>query len=369
MKNSDIAFQRLQHQYLSNPKFETAQEVVSWLVAVQAQDYAGARWALGSRLREASDDAIEQAFADGAILRTHLLRPTWHFVTPADIRWLLALTAPRVHVANAYMYQKSGLDSAIFKRSQAALVKALRGGQQLTRDELREVFQRAGIATEGEQRMVYLLMQAELEGVICSGARRGKQCTYALLEDRVPPAKPFDRDEALAELSRRYFLSRGPATVHDFAKWSGLTISDARRGVEAVQAQLSQVRIDGQSYWLSGSTSPVHTTPPTAHLLSIYDEYISGYKDRSAIGDPGHAALLVAMGNDLTAIILVNGRIVGTWKRTLKREVVIVELNLFISPTRSETSAIQAAAQRYGVFLNRTVELSYSTSAKTKRKG
>ena len=366
MKRSNIAYQRLYHQHLAEAKFETPEQVVSWLAAAQAQDFAGAKWALGMRLRQASDDDLERAFTAGTILRTHLLRPTWHFVTPADIRWLLALTASRVHAANAFMYKKSGLDSATFKRGQAALVKALRGGQQLTRDELRAAFQKSGIATEGEQRMSYLMMWAELEGIVCSGARRGKQFTYALLEERVPVAKAFTRREAaLAELSRRYFLSRGPATVQDFAKWSGLTITDARHGLEAVRGQLSEMTVDGQSYWRSPSgQAPKATVPtPTAHLLSIYDEYISGYKDRSAIIDPGYGDRLKAMGNDLTAVILVNGQIVGTWKRTLTKETVVVELNLFTSPTRAENKAIEAAAQQYGVFLNRMVELTYAAGS------
>lgn len=369
MKPSELVHHRLHNQYLAQSKLETPGQVVSWLAAVQAQDYAGAKWALGLRLREGSDDDVEQAFTSGAILRTHLLRPTWHFVSPADIRWMLALTAPRVQAANAFMYKKSGLDSALFKRSRAALVKALRGGQHLTRAELREVFQKAGLATEGEQRLSYLMMQAELEGVVCSGARRGKQFTYALLEERVPPARPLDREAALAELSRRYFLSRGPATVYDFAKWSGLTVTDARRGLEAVQSQFHPVNVDGQTYWLSEAAAPPGSPPPRAHLLSIYDEYISGYKDRSAIGDPRHAERLRAMGNDLTAVILVNGRIVGTWKRALPKEVVSIDLTLFTSPSQAETRAIEAAAQRYGAFLNRTVALTYLSKSKSKRGG
>src|SRR5262249_52761007 len=150
------------------------------------QDYAGAKWALGMRLRRATDNDIEHAYADGSILRTHLLRPTWHFVTPHDIRWMLALTAPRVHAVNAYMYRKLDLDGAIFKRSNAALAKALRGGHTRTRDELRRVLQRAGIAVDAELRMSYLMMRAELDGIVCSGPRRGKQFTYTLLDERAP---------------------------------------------------------------------------------------------------------------------------------------------------------------------------------------
>src|SRR3989442_8665844 len=165
MINLDIAHRRLHNQHITRRTLETPQALVEWLGAVQAQDFAAAKWALGLRLQGVKDDDIEQAFTDGAILRTHVMRPTWHFVSPADIRWLLALTAPRVHAANAHMYRKLDLDARICRRSDATLSKALEGGQHLTRAELRTVLQRHGIAT-GEERMAYLVMHAELEGVV-----------------------------------------------------------------------------------------------------------------------------------------------------------------------------------------------------------
>jgi len=222
MTNVAIAQQRLQNHHLSHPQLKRPDAIVAWLGAVQAQEYAGAKWALVQRMPGATDAAIEQAFTDGAILRTHLLRPTWHFVTPADIRWMLALTAPRVHALNAYYYRKCELDKTIFARSHDALVNALQGGKQLMREEVRTVLEQAGIATKGDLRFAYLMMHAELDGIVCSGARRGKQFTYALVEERVPPTRKVDRDEALAELVKRYFTSHGPATVQDFTWWSGL---------------------------------------------------------------------------------------------------------------------------------------------------
>jgi hypothetical protein len=285
------------------------------------------------------------------------MRPTWHFVAPVDIHWLLALTAPRVHAVNAFMYRKLELDSAILKRSSAALAKALRSGNQLTRDELRGVLQKAGIATDDGLRLAYILMHAELDGVVCSGARRGKQFTYALVEERAPHAKTLGRDEALAELAGRYFMSRGPATVQDFAKWSGLTITDAKRGLEAVTAQLRQEVVDGQAYWFSTSTPSAKDASPTAYLLSIYDEYISGYKDRRAIGEAEVGAKLSALGNALSYIIVVDSQIVGTWKRTLRKDAVVIETNLFTRLTTAENRAVAVAAQRYGDFLQLSVVL------------
>src|SRR5947207_3024980 len=244
----DIAHQRLHNQHITRRTLETPQALVEWLGAVQAQDFAAAKWALGLRLQGVKDDDIEQAFTDGAILRTHVMRPTWHFVSPADIRWLLALTAPRVHAANAYWYRKLELDDAIVGQSNDALTNALQGGKQLTRDKLASALKLAGIVTEGEQRVNYIIMRAELDGIICSGARRGKQFTYALLVERAPQARTLARDEALAELTRRYFTSHGPATLQDFVWWSGLAAIDAKAGIEMVKPQLVHEVVDGQAY-------------------------------------------------------------------------------------------------------------------------
>jgi hypothetical protein len=359
MTRFEIASQRMLNQHIALPTYTRAVDVVAWLGAVQAQDYAGAKWALGLRLQGATDGSVEQAFNDGVILRTHLMRPTWHFVTPADIRWMLSLTAPRVHVANAYMYRKLELDNAVFKRSNAVLAKALQGGKHLTRDELREVLQRAHIATDGAFRMGYIMMRAELDGVVCSGARRGNQFTYALLEERAPDSKAtiHERDEALAELARRYFSSRGPATVQDYAKWSGLTLADARKGLEESKAQLEQEVVGGQVHWFSTSNRVPTGVSSSAYLLSIYDEYVSGYKDRSALGDEAHAARLRAMGNALNYIIVIDGQIKGTWKRTLKKDAVVIESNAFMRLTRDENRAVAAAALQYGAFLGLPVIL------------
>jgi hypothetical protein len=354
----DTAHRRLMSQRLLDGKLKRPKQVVEWLAAVQAQDYAGAKWALGQRMHDATDDAIERAFAKGDILRTHVLRPTWHFVSPADIRWLLMLTAPRVHAASTYMYRKLGIDAALVRRSNAALTKALSGGNQLTRDELRVVLEAAGVPTKGELRMGYIMMYAELEGLACSGARRGKQFTYALLDDRAPALRTLERDDALAELTRRYFMSRGPATVHDFAKWSGLTITDCRKGLEAVKDDLERESIDGKEYWFAPfKAGALKKQLVTAQLLSIYDEYVSGYKDRSAIVSATNGARLVAMGNALSGIVVVNGQIAGVWKRVFGDGAVKVWMDLFGRLKNTETSALHSALEKYGDFLAMRVVL------------
>jgi hypothetical protein len=361
MINPELAHRRLSNQHLSSQILETPQALVQWLGAVQAQDFAAAKWALGLRLPGVLEDDIEQAFTSGAILRTHVMRPTWHFVSPADIRWLLALTAPRVQVANASLYRKLGLDEEVFRRSHAVLANALQGAKQLTRDELASALKRAGIATEGEPRLSYLLMQAELDGLICSGARRGKQFTYALLAERVPHARTLDREQALAELTMRYFASHGPATIHDFAWWSGLTVADVRAGLAKVSSCLLQESRDGQTYWFSSSLPPAQVFSPMAYLLPNYDEYLVAYTDRSAIFDSMHTNKLDSRSGLLTNTMVLDGQVIGTWKRTFKKHTVVIEANPFVALSHTQAHAFAAAAKRYGEFLHLPVEAPWLT--------
>ncbi len=353
----DIARQRLLNQHLATAPFEKPADAVNWLAAVQSQDYAGAKWALGLRLQQNTHDAdIDRAFNAGAILRTHVLRPTWHFVTPADIRWLLALTAPRVHAVNAAMYRKLELDSATLKRCYRVITKALEDGKHLTRNELRAALQQAGIAVDSGQRLAYIVMSAELNGLICSGPRRGRQFTYALLDERAPSAGALKHDEALAELARRYFASRGPATVQDFAKWSGLSSIEAKCGLDAIKARLEHEEMDGGEYWFSPTTSPVQLASPTAYLLSVYDEYITGYRDRSMIGEAEVIAKLFTIGGALSYIVVLDGQIVGAWKRTLEQDHVTITIDYWSRLTKAQIRAVAAAAQRYGEFHKKPIK-------------
>jgi hypothetical protein len=366
MNLDDIAHARLSNQQLTRTALATPAEMVAWHGAMQAQDFAGAKWSLGVRLRPTNDAAIEKAFNEGLILRTHVLRPTWHFVTPDDIRWLLALTSPRVHQVNAGMYRQVGTDSATLKRSIDIVVKALQGGRQLARDELRDALLKEGIAADGGQRMAYIMMNAELDGIVCSGPRRGKQFTYMLLDERAPNAGTLSREEALVELIRRYFQSHGPATAADFARWSSLTLADTRAGLETVGGELHQEVIAGQTYWFANWSAdnalPPREPSPTAYLLSIYDEYTIGYKDRSAIVTVEDGERLVAMGNALQNVIVIDGQIVGTWRRELTARRAIVEVSPFRPFTEEERDAVDVASRQYEAFLGRVIDLKVGPS-------
>lgn len=355
----DIAHRRLYTQHLTGTPFQTPEEAVRWLGAVQSQDYPAAQWALGLRLGDSARDSdIERAYADGKILRTHILRPTWHFVLPEDIRWMLALTAPRVLAFLAYYDRKLELDDALYARSNATIHEALEGGNHLMRQELGEILQQAGINTQSVQRLGHIVSRAELDAIICSGARRGKQHTYALLDERAPASRTRSHVEALAELTLRYFTGHGPATQKDFMWWSSLTAADAKEGIELAKSGLIQEVFEGQTYWLANTTLSVKDASPPAYLLPNFDEYTVGYADRSALYPVSLAEALasqpmVVLGN----IVVIDGQIRGAWKRTISKGAVAVAIQPLNDLTDSEREAVAAAACRYGEFLGMPVSL------------
>jgi hypothetical protein len=348
----NIAQQRLQNQQILSPTFQEPEEVVRWLGAIQAQDYLGSLWALGLRMGHAGEKEIERAIADKKIVRSWPLRGTLHFAAAEDVRWMLGLIAPRTIASSASRYRQLGLGEDTFAKSGEVIAHALQAGKQLTRHELAAALHQAGISTEG-QRLIHILSRSALDGQICYAARRGKEFTFALLDEWVPAARTLNRDEALAELARRYFTSHGPATLQDFGWWSGLAAADARASLEMVKSELSQAVFDGQAYWFPRHTSISQDAPATAYLLPGFDEYLVAYKDRHAVLDPKYARRLNAL---ISPIIVISGRVLGTWKRTLKKSAVVIETQPFTSFDEDERDAIASAAQRYGEFLGMTVE-------------
>lgn len=349
----DLARQRLVQQRLVGEQHERPEQVVEGLLAVQSQDYAGAKWAVAQRTASADDGEVEAAYRAGRILRTHVLRPTWHFVAPADIRWLLDLTAPRVHAANAYYYRMHGLDAAAVKRSNGRIVKALARGEHLTRTELGRVLGEPDAEAKGN-RLACLVMRAELDGLIASGVPRGKQHTYALLEERAPRAAKLGREEALAELARRYVGGHGPAQARDLAWWSGLTISDAKRGLEACGAQLERTEIDGATHWYAAGPAVPRRRGPVVHLLPNYDELLIAFKDRSAMRDPN-----IVPRTSVLAVhfVVVDGRIVGGWRRSLAAGEVVVSAQLLRPLTSAESKGLDRAAARFASSLGLSCRL------------
>ncbi|MCB0125438.1 MAG: AlkZ family DNA glycosylase, partial [Caldilineaceae bacterium] len=335
MGNMDIGLTRLANQHIIDRPFMKPADAVAWLGALQAQDYLGALWSIGLRMAATpqlpTEALIEEALANHTIIRTWPMRGTLHFVAAEDVRWLLQLLTPRQIQQSAGRYRQLDLNEPTFAQSQAVFAEALEGGKELTREELMQALEHAGIASTG-QRGYHMLVRAAQDGVICFGARSGKQQTFTLLAEWVPPTAPLPRDEALAKLAQRYFTSHGPATVHDLARWAGITVTDARRGVAGVDKILLCEMVGEQEYWLPYSTPAVVAQAEPVYLLPGFDEFVLGYGDRAAVLDPAYADRICPGGNGVfSPTVVIDGQIRGTWKRTLKTKAVAVEWTPFTS--------------------------------------
>ncbi|CAN5192999.1 winged helix DNA-binding domain-containing protein [soil metagenome] len=362
-KSREIARRRMHSQRLWGIPLETPEEVVRWMAALQAQEYPVAKWSVAQRASGVSDAAMDRAFADGEILRTHILRPTWHFVVPGDLRWMMDLSGPRVNALNAHYYRKLELDDELLGRSNALLSGALEGGRQLTRKEIAAVLDRGGISATG-LRLAYVLMRAELDTVICSGAMRGKQHTYALFDDRVPQAKSLQRDEALAELTRRYFSARGPATLKDYVRWSSVTTADARRGLAMVESRLEQEVVDGRTYWFAASPPRAKAASTLIDLVQGYDECIMSYSESKDVLLQPFATAAPRETVVFTHAILLDGRLIGHWRPVHGKNGVTVETSLYRPLDRVDAQALDGGVERYGRFLGVSAKIGQTSATR-----
>lgn len=334
---------RLRNHALTKAAASVA-DVVRALGAVQAQDYPGARWAVGQRLRRATDESVRAAYDRGDIIRTHIMRPTWHFVAPEDLRWMQALCGPRVRAALGSNFRQHELDATVLSRSRAILGRALRDNHYMTRQELRGALERGRIDTSTTNRLAFLMMDAELEAIVCSGPVRGKQFTYALVDERVPASPARTTEEALAELTRRYFTSHGPATVRDFVWWSGLTVTRARQGIDLLGRELKRALMHDREYWSAAGGRAATMPVNRAWLLPNFDEYFIAYKDRDAVMSAS-AQRSGVLGNPLLAngahphLLMIDGLLAGTWGHIRTTKAMRVEIKPFrkLSPVSSET--------------------------------
>lgn len=347
-----LVIQRLHNQKLSDAGCRRAADVVRRLGAVQAQEFRPAKWALGLRAAGVTEADVDAAFDRGLILRTHVMRPTWHFVPAADIRWMLELTGPAVSRRMAPYNRKLELDAALFARSHDAVARALEGGRFLTRTELAEVLARAGIHARS-QRLGHLMLQAELDRVICSGPRRGRHQTYALFDERAPRAVSLPRDEALAELAWRYFRSHGPATLRDFSWWSGLPMADVRAAVALTGTRLRETVIEGRRCWHAARSDSRSGTG--THLLPIYDEYLIAYRERDDVIHP--TARAHATPDLYGNWVIVDGRLAGTWRQVEDGSRVRIRISTPVSMTKAARRALAASAQRLAEFSGTPVSL------------
>ena len=355
MEKSNILMQRLLNQHILGEQFEKPDDMVGWMTAVQAQDFLSSLWAIGIRVKNVSEYDVEDAIADKTIVRTWLLRGTLHFVSSQDIRWILDLISPRIIASNANLLKKHlQLDSNVFEKSCDVIIRALEGGKHLLRKDLYDELKSANISVS-DLRGLHILHRLALEGIICYGPRDGKQHTFVLLDEWIPKSKIMSREKSLGELALRYFNSHGPSTLQDFRWWSGLTDSDARKGLNKNKSKLLSEDINNQTYWFS-KIKDTDDPYPVSQLLPDFDEYIVGYKDRSR--------LVNGISNEMdlnefifNPTIIVNGEIVGTWKRRFKAGKVNILLKQFKSLDNEEIRSIKEAAMAYGNFISMPVSI------------
>ena len=342
---------RLQNQQLLNPLFSQPKELVSWMGAMQAQNYPMVKWAVGMRLKSATLQTVEKALAKGEILRTHVMRPTWHLIAAEDIRWMLKLSAGRIIAANESYAKGYDLEISeeLYTKSHNLLEKILCGRKSLTRQEIAEHFSRSGIQADNH-RMTRFMTRAEQEGIVCSGEDKGGKCTYALLEERVPPVPELTKDEALARLARSYFRSHAPAVLQDFVWWSGLSATEARQAVWLIESELTAEQWNDRTWYIHSSSRTRGKVSGRLHLLPSYDEYLLGYKDRTDVLPLEHYSKAFTNNGLFYPIILHEGHVVGNWNKSTKKGSQIIEHSCFRKSDCIDESALDKEKNRYIQF-------------------
>lgn len=359
MSINEISNIRLGSQHISTTKMKSVKELVGWMCAMQAQDYAMAKWAVGTRIPGVTTELVEKAIDHAEIIRTHVLRPTWHLVSADDIYWLLELSAPQIKANLKTRDHELGLTETVLNKSYSAFTEALSEGNHLNREELISILEKAKIPTN-DNRAYHIFLRAELEGILCSGAVRNNKLTYALLSERVPKPKNISREDALQKLAGKYFSSHGPATLQDFTWWSGLSARDARNALEMVKADFNQEKTALETYWFDKSFSLTENEDQQAYLLPAFDEFIISYKDRKAsLSLPDHKKA-VSQNGIFRPVMVIDGQVKGIWKRTFKKEKVIIETAFFQPPDQSAKKLVEKAAGTFGNFLGKKPDLKHT---------
>jgi hypothetical protein len=358
MMLTDISLARLKSQMITFPQFSSAKEIVSHMGAIQAQDYAMAKWAIGTRMRDPSLQKIQSSIDKGEIIRIHLLRPTWHLVAAEDVYWMIQLSAQKIKSSAKTRFKDLGLSDSVLAKATGVIGQSLSGGISLTREELAQELRNAKIRTE-ETRLSHILFWSELEGIVCSGPDKNNKITYNLLSDRIPHIHKLSRDESLAELAKRYFLSRSPATPEDFAWWTNLTLTDARKAIDFSKESLHTETLGDVKYWLSNSKAVNSETGDPVHLLPAFDELLISYSNRSSSLSLLHNKKAVTNNGIFHPPIIINGQVAGLWKRTIQKDKVIIEINLFQQPGKSIMPLICQKAEIYANFLDKKPEITH----------
>lgn len=346
-----IARQRLLNQHLLKNNFQAPADLVAHMGAMQAQDYPMSKWAVGCRVLNSTEHYVTAALNKAEIIRTHLMRPTWHLVSSKDIYWMLELSAPNIMAGLKGRHRDLELTEPFLQKTNQLLIRALEGNKHLTRDEIAEIMKAEKIQLDNN-RLAHILMNAELDALICNGADRGKITTYSLLSERVPEKKTLTKDEALFTLASKYFKSHGPATLPDFQWWSGLRVKDAKDALELVKSVLYSETMGEEVYW-SGSEWNTTAITDSVFLLPAYDEYTISYKNREAVLLAEYQSKALSANGVFWPIVVVNGKVVGIWKRTIKNTKVEFIFDLFGKANQSLTKQLEEAALKFSNFIGK----------------
>jgi hypothetical protein len=356
----NISSTRLINQHLIGKKFDSVQEAVEYFGAVQSQDFPASKWSLGIRLKNSSNIRIDAAYNEGVILRTHIMRPTWHFVSPQNLIWMQKLTSSRVKTLMGHYNRRLELTDKVLAKSNTVIAKALQNHKFLTRQALKKVLESVGITTD-VQRLAHLVIWAELDGLITSGPIREKQFTYALVQERIAKTKEISREESLSKLILKYFQSHGPAQIKDFAWWSGLSIKDVHEGISMVRSKLSNITLNGKIYWFLKDAKNIEEEIQKVFLLSVYDEYFISYSDRSDMLEEQHRKVLPVGNALLTSLLIINGQVKGTWKRKINKNCVVFRLAPFKKINLKVKEAVEEETRKYAEFFGyETVSVTFT---------
>lgn len=350
MNTSDILSLRLYNQQLiTNDQCKQPAEVVSWMGAMQSQTLEMAKWAIGARLPGTTVKDIEDSLNDGRIIRTHILRPTWHFVSAEDLHWMFDLSNPRVKPIYQSYCKLAGADEKTITGAFPIIEKELSGGKHYTKPEIQEILQQHGINTEGH-RLNITIDLAEMEGIICNGKLRGNKQTFTLLHEWVPKKYTLSEEEALERLARRFFTSHSPATVEDFAWWSGLTVTSCRKAIELIKNDFISEEINGRTFWIKNNLKTPANSQPSVLLLPPFDEYVVSYKNRSEIVEDIHYDKVMTKNGLFDPTMMLNGEIIGKWKKKTVKKGAQVDLTYFIKTTKKIQALFDKEAQRVEAF-------------------
>lgn len=340
---------RLNNQQLIKSQFDKPGDLVKWQGAVQAQDFFGSLWAINIRLSESLTEAeVEKAITEKTIVRSWPLRGTLHYCAPEDLRWMLKHFTPRVFARFKSILEKDGIDNAVRTKSKKIFEKILSGGNQMTRDEMYDALEKAKISTKGT-RGLHLLGTAAQDGLICFGARQGKQHTFVLVDEWIPSTKSMlAKDEAMAELARRYIRSHGPVVVEDFAWWAGLNKGESQAAFDSVAEEFETAIVHEKEFWFDPASAEAKPKSGKIYLLPTYDEYGIAYKNRDEFIDDDEYNLVSGL---FTSAVMMNGKIIGTWRRVLEKKSTEIEFKAFKKFSTAQKSTIRAEAKRYGKFI------------------